>query len=127
MRPRFDIDNNLPVMSAPGDGLSFTAANWKTEAAEVPDIEVQEFDEVVSPYVLEATPPVLSVGARCMLHGFTFIWLAGECPYFVRPDGYWIHLRVIGNVPYLVPGHQWCAPVKRLMWMSSRWIPLTGR
>ncbi len=99
-------------MSAAGDGLSFTTANGKTEAAEVADVQVPELDEVVSPYILEATPPVLSVGARCMLQGFTFISLAGECPYVVRPDGYWVDLRLIDNVPYLVPGHQWCASVK---------------
>ncbi len=73
--------HGLPLMSAPGDGLSFTTANGRTEAAEVTDVEVQELDEVASPYILEATPPVLSVGARCMLHEFTFIWLAGECPF----------------------------------------------
>ncbi len=58
-------------MSALGDDLSFTTANGKTEAAEVTDVHVTELGEVVSPYILEATPPVLSVGARCMLHGFT--------------------------------------------------------
>ncbi len=75
-------------------------------------MQVWELDEVANPYILEAAPPVLSVGARCMLYGFSFIWLAGECPYFVRPDGCWVRLRVFDNVPYLVPGSEWCAPVK---------------
>ncbi len=66
-------EKNLPLMSTPGDSLSLTTANGKTEAAEVTDVQVPKFDEVVSPYVLEATPPVLSVGARSVLHGFTFI------------------------------------------------------
>ncbi len=81
-------DRDFPIMSAPGDGLSFSTATGKTEVAEVADVQVPELDEVVSPYILEAIPPVLSVGARRMPHGFTFTWLAGECPYFVWPDGY---------------------------------------
>ncbi len=57
-----------------------TTADGRTNANEVTDVQVWELDEVANLYILEATPPVLSVGARCMLYGFSFIWIAGECP-----------------------------------------------
>ncbi len=39
---------------------------------------INEFEEAVKPHVLQKeTPSVLSVGARCMEMGYSFIWLPG--------------------------------------------------
>ncbi len=98
--PRAMVESaDPPVTSVSDASVQFQTANGTAEAAEVADVQVSELDEIVSPYILEETPSVLSVGARCMHLGYSFIWLAGECPYFIRPDGYWVHLRVLGNVP----------------------------
>ena len=35
--------------------------------------------------VLESTPPVCSVGRRCMDEGFEFHWYPGQPPYFIAP------------------------------------------
>ena len=53
------------------------------------------------PYLLESTPPVISVGMRCMDEGFDFIWRAGCNPYFKKPDGERIVLSVKDYVPYV--------------------------
>ena len=53
------------------------------------------------PYLLESTPPVLSVGVRCMDQGYDFIWRAGKFPYFRKPDGKKINLVVRDYVPYV--------------------------
>ena len=39
------------------------------------------------PLLRESTPPVLSVGRRCMHHGYGFYWPPGKSPYLVTPKG----------------------------------------
>ena len=39
---------------------------------------VDELGEKIEPYVLRSTPPVMSVGQRCMERGYTFIWPKGR-------------------------------------------------
>ena len=52
------------------------------------------------PYIMDSTPPVLSVGAR-IKDGCSFIWLPGKLPCIVRPDGHITPLDVKGDIPYL--------------------------
>ena len=54
-----------------------------------------------SPYILEETPAVLSVGVRCMEQGYSFVWPADGRPYFIRPDMGVIELNVDGRVPVI--------------------------
>ena len=53
------------------------------------------------PYLLESTPPVMSVGVRCVDQGYDFIWRSGKSPYFRKPDGEKIELLVRDYVPYI--------------------------
>ena len=69
---------------------------------------MQELDENITPYVLENTPPVLTVGYRCMEMGYTFMWPTAQEPYFIRPDGVVIRLTVEDYIPYLVPNSSHC-------------------
>ena len=68
-------------------GITFHIANGATRTEDVANIYVKDLDENITPYVLDNTPPVLTVGYRCLEMGSTFVWLAGENPYFIRPDG----------------------------------------
>ena len=63
----------------------------------------ENLDENITPYVLENTPPGLTVGYRCMGLGYAFIWHTAQEPYFIRPDGMVIDLTVENYIPYLVP------------------------
>ena len=51
------------------------------------------------PYLLPQTPSVLSVGLKCMNQGYDFIWYAKDKPFFVKPDGTRIYLKV-RDYPY---------------------------
>ena len=62
-----------------------------------PNFRGGDFDALVMP----KTPAVLSVGERCMDHGFSFYWPARKNPYFILPDGTVVHLIVEGKIPYL--------------------------
>ncbi|MFM7979321.1 MAG: hypothetical protein ACKPKO_08410, partial [Candidatus Fonsibacter sp.] len=75
-------------------------------------IHVKELNENITPYVMASSPPVLTVGYRCMHKGYSFIWPCGKDPYSVRPDGWVTHLKVRGYIPYLVPGSPDCQPQK---------------
>ena len=51
---------------------------------------------------MRSSPPVISVGMRCVDDGYDFIWRGskGEPPYMVKPNGERIELVVRDYVPY---------------------------
>ena len=65
------------------------------------DFSIDQLNEVVTPYVLPSTPAVLSVGQRCLEKGYDFVWRKNSAPYFVRPDGKAVILKLDGRVPYV--------------------------
>ena len=66
-------------------------------------VKVPELNATVSPYLVQSSPPVLSVGLRCVEDGFDFVWRGSknEKPKLVSPDGKVIELEVRDYVPYL--------------------------
>ena len=57
------------------------------------------------------SPAVLPLGYRCMDQNFSFVWPQGRWPYMVCETTHKvICLRVHGNIPYLVPGDDYCQP-----------------
>ena len=90
--------------------ITFITANGKTRATEMIGLFIKEFGTQVSPYVLDSTPALLSVGFRCMELGYTFVWPPGQDPYFILPDENVVYLEVIDNIPYLRPGAKKCQP-----------------
>jgi hypothetical protein len=90
--------------------LTFNTANGKTTAKELAPLYCSELKEELLPHVLESTPPVLSVGRRCMEMGYSFVWLSDQDPYFVCPDGMIVELEVRDNIPYLQAGSKDAAP-----------------
>ncbi|MFM7990454.1 MAG: hypothetical protein ACKPKO_65165, partial [Candidatus Fonsibacter sp.] len=90
----------------------FHTANGSTTANNVARIHVTDLNENITPYVMANSPPVLTVGHRCMNKGYSLIWPSGKDPYFVRPDGMVTHVKVKGYIPYLVPGMLDCQPQK---------------
>eukprot|EP00959_Pyramimonas_sp_CCMP1952_P001199 23932-Pyramimonas_sp.AAC.1 len=47
------------------------------------------------------TPCVISVGERCMDHGFSFSRPAGQRPYLLLSNGQRVDLADEGKMPYL--------------------------
>ena len=90
--------------------VQFATANGTTDAKEVLELFIDEFNHEIEPFILENTPDVISVGMRCMKYGLSFIWPSGLSPYFVLPDGRRVYLSVEGDIPYLAPGTKACQP-----------------
>jgi len=66
-------------------------------------VQVGGVCENITPYVLEETPDVLSVGYRCTEKGYGFYWEPyQQCPTFVSPDGNEIPVDNDGYCPYMV-------------------------
>ena len=74
--------------------------------------ELDDESEVLETHIMEASPAVMSLGARCQLHGYDFIWLGsrGWPPYFITPSGKIIIMEVIGRIPYIRTGSDDCQP-----------------
>ena len=69
---------------------------------------------LLEPYVLDSSPPIISIGKRCMNHGWSFIWKAGRTPYFILPNGDKLKLRLVDDVPYFVDRLGVACPAKNV-------------
>ena len=68
----------------------------------------QALSAVVDPYVLPATPDVLSIGKRCVKEGWSFWWPPwSKRPVLTPPKGKGkpLYLKVVGDIPYIVEPH----------------------
>ncbi len=88
--------------------LVFATANGRIESRNVVPVMCKEFNQVIQPYLLRETPPVLSIGKRCMEQGCTFHWEAGRNPIMTNPEGLVVEFEVDRNIPYFVPGSADC-------------------
>jgi hypothetical protein len=86
--------------------LVFATANGRIESRNVVPVMCKEFNQVIQPYLLHETPPVLSIGKRCMEQGCTFHWEAGRNPIMTNPEGLVVEFEVDRNIPYFVPGSE---------------------
>ena len=82
--------------------ICLATANGSTRADEVADVTVDALHRDFTPYILDETPAVLSVGVRCMEPGYSFVWPADSKPYFIRAECGWQSSR---NRSFL-QGHQ---------------------
>ena len=84
--------------------MKFQTANGATTTDVVAKCKTDSFDEPIEAHVMENSPSVLSVGKRCMNHGYTFVWPYGREPFMINPDGGRIQFQVRGDIPYLKLG-----------------------
>ena len=59
----------------------FATANGANQANKIIDLDIPELGEVVTPYVMDGCPDVLSMGYRCTVKGYGFYWK----PYAQQP------------------------------------------
>ena len=57
--------------------------------------------EEVHAVELGDTPPLLSVGRRCLNEGYSFVWIAGRNPYFGTKEGMTPPCKTSFGVPYI--------------------------
>ncbi len=86
--------------------IMFSTANGRIESHNVVPLYCSELAQLVHPYLLHDTPPVLSIGKRCMEQGFTFHWDPGRNPVMTNPEGMIVELEVEKNIPYLRAGSE---------------------
>ena len=83
--------------------LTLRTANGKTSTRGVAHMIVDGIEELIEAHVLESTPSLLSLGARCLEHGYRFVWEPFAEPKFYDPHGTPVRIEVINNIPYLIP------------------------
>ena len=83
--------------------IRLITANSESLSMKQGKVKVPELNATVSPYLVQRSPPVLSVGLRCVEDGFDFVWRGSknEKPTLISPDGKVIELEVRDYVPYL--------------------------
>ena len=97
-----DVPEWCVMLATPTDGtVELSTANGRMAVTKEVLMQVGSFQQHVTPLLLESSPPVLSVGKRCMEEGYSCHWPAGRRPYLVSPDGTKHMLEVDNMVPYL--------------------------
>ena len=81
--------------------IELVTANGKITVDKQAHTTVGPLHEEITPYVLDNTPAVISVGRRCTNEGYDFIWRSGKLPYFKTPDGHKIEFDLEHYVPQL--------------------------
>ncbi|CAE7392928.1 unnamed protein product [Symbiodinium natans] len=84
--------------------VNLITANGNVKGDKSVRIDFPEFGKELEFYVLASTPPVCSVGRRCMEDGYEFHWYPKKPPYFVAPNGQRLRCRMRGMVPVLGGG-----------------------
>ena len=60
--------------------MVFHTCNGKTISDQLVDVMIGSLGLGISPWVLKSTPPILSMGMRCMEEMHTFILVGGKIP-----------------------------------------------
>jgi hypothetical protein len=85
-----------------GNEMIFETAGGEVPARDVIPLFLPHLQQHIRPHVLDSTPNVLSVGARCQEMGWWFVWGSWSyAPYFLDATGRKIGLVAEGNIPYL--------------------------
>ena len=89
---KYDIPDRYQFFSV--QPISIITANGESSSYLQGKVRNETLGCNFTPYLLESTPPVMSVGIKCMDEGYDFVWRAGKEPYFQNPDGVRIQLTV---------------------------------
>ena len=96
---KYDIPDRYQFFS--NQPISIITANGESSSYLQGKVRNETLGCNFTPYLLESTPPVMSVGVKCMDEGYDFVWRAGKEPYFQKPDGVRIKLTVRDYAPYV--------------------------
>ena len=84
------------------EAMTFMTANGVTGADQKVDLIFDEIKDTISPFVLEESPSILSIGKRCADNGCGFLRMPGEKPIMFDDRQSVIRLRVKDHIPYFV-------------------------
>ena len=100
--------SGVPITEA-SKQVNLITANGPVQGNKSVNIPIPEFGGDLEFYLLENTPPVCSVGRRCMDEGFDFHWPRGQAPYFITPNGQKLRCRMRGRVPVIGDLDSWAS------------------
>ena len=92
--------SEIPIKSA-SKHVSLMTANGSIQGDRSVTLSMPMIGQTAECYVLESTPPVCSVGRRCMDEGFEFHWYPGQPSYLIAPDGRKHRCKMRGRVPVI--------------------------
>ena len=78
-------------------------ANGEVQTHEEAIVHVKELEKIFAVKVLENTPAVLSLGKLCDENGYSYEWINGQKPHFIK-DGIRIICNTENFAPIVVPG-----------------------
>ena len=78
-------------------------ANGEVQTHEEAIVHVKELDIFLTMKVLDNTPAVLSLGKLCDENGYSYEWINGQKPHFIK-NGIRITCNTENFVPIVVPG-----------------------
>ena len=84
-----------------GKGVLMQTANGVVSEPRKLDINVDRLHKSTEAVVRDRCPNVLSLGHRCLIHGYSFNWKAYEPPTLTHPDGRVVVLDLEWLVPVL--------------------------
>ena len=65
---------------------------------------IEELDLQVTAFILKDSPPLLSMGKLCRMHGFVYVWNGKNDPVLYDSKfSIAIQLMLKSNVPFLMP------------------------
>ena len=107
-----ELDSNeMDFVKRASKLIRMSTPNGLVDADKIISFKVAQLGEPISAYVMKSSPTVMSIGRRCMVHGYDFVWIAFKRPFIVTPSGKRIVLEVIDHVPYLpISKSSPCAP-----------------
>ena len=84
------------------EAVNFHTANGVTVPISKVDLDFEAFEETANVHVLEDTPSVIiSMGKRCMDHGYSFVWPSGKDPYLVDKNANIVKMVIKDYIPYI--------------------------
>ena len=79
-------------------------ANGPIEVGYEVDMWIEELDLQVTAFILKDSPPLLSMGKLCRMHGFVYVWNGMNDPVLYDSKiSIAIQLMLKSNVPFLLP------------------------
>ena len=81
--------------------MTFMTANGITETDQKVDLVIDDMKDTISPFVMEESPSVLSIGKRCGDNGYGFLWMPGEEPIMFDDRKSVIRFLVKDHIPNL--------------------------
>ena len=87
LMPQDMVDSSCVTATPVRIPLSLSTANGLIAVQSAAQVRVSALNSIADALVLPSTPAVLSIGRRCMEHGYLFVWEANSEPYTRASDG----------------------------------------